>query len=379
MRNPFQYGNVVGQEAFCNRKEELSDLRRAMENGEKLFVYSERRLGKTSLVKLVLQKLPKSKFVKAYVDLLPTDSETGLATATARALAESTASGADKLLKLATNLFTRLSPSLSVDDQGKPTLNFGIEGPRTPEPGLAEVLASPPKIAASTGRRVVVVFDEFQQLLAYGSDTAERKLRSIIQNHADVAYIFLGSKKHLIQGMFLDRSRPLYRAAGHYPLQPIQQKHWIPFIRERFHRADKIMPESVIRTVFELTEGHPFYTQHLCYVLWELAEEGAPVSEVILRQAVDIVLDREGYAYSTLWESLTANQRRFLKGLAQEPVGVRTFASAFTRRYGLRSASNAQRAVAALIEKDVIEPTNGSYVIDDRFLAIWIRRELSAL
>jgi hypothetical protein len=139
------------------------------------------------------------------------------------------------------------------------------------------------------------------------------------------------------------------------------------------------MPESVIRTVFELTQGHPFYTQHLCYVLWELAEEGVPVSEVKLKQAVDIVLDREGYAYTTLWESLTANQRRFLKGLALEPVGVRTFASAFTRRYGLRSASNAQRAAAALIEKDVIEPTNGSYMVADRFLAIWIRRELSAL
>ena len=70
MRNPFQYGNVVGEEAFCNRKRELSDLRRAMENGEKLFLYSERRLGKTSLVKLALQKLPKSNFVRAYVDLL---------------------------------------------------------------------------------------------------------------------------------------------------------------------------------------------------------------------------------------------------------------------------------------------------------------------
>jgi len=350
-----------------------------MENGEKLFLYSERRLGKTSLVKLALQKLPKSKFVRAYVDLLPTDSETGLATATAKALAESATSGADKLLHLATSLFTRLSPSLTVDDEGKPTLNFGVEGPRTPEPGLAEVLASPPKIAASTGRRVVVVFDEVQQLLGYGSDMAERKLRSIIQNHADVAYIFLGSKKHLIQGMFLDRSRPLYRAAGHYPLQPIAQKHWIPFIRERFGRADKEIPESVTRAVFELTEGHPFYTQHLCHVLWELAEEGTPISEGMLRRAVDLVLDREGFAYTTLCESLTANQRRFLKGLAQEPAGVRTFASTFIRRYGLRSASNAQRAVAALIEKDIIELVNGSYVIGDRFLAIWIRRELSSI
>jgi len=43
MENPFQYGDVVGGDAFCNRRKEVGDLLRAMENGEKLFVYSERR------------------------------------------------------------------------------------------------------------------------------------------------------------------------------------------------------------------------------------------------------------------------------------------------------------------------------------------------
>jgi len=43
MKNPFEYGGVVGGSAFCNRKKELSDLVRAMENSEKLFLYSERR------------------------------------------------------------------------------------------------------------------------------------------------------------------------------------------------------------------------------------------------------------------------------------------------------------------------------------------------
>jgi hypothetical protein len=52
VRNPFEYGGVVSGDAFCNRKQELADLRRAMENAEKLFVFSERRYGKTSLVRV---------------------------------------------------------------------------------------------------------------------------------------------------------------------------------------------------------------------------------------------------------------------------------------------------------------------------------------
>jgi hypothetical protein len=75
MRNPFEYGGVVSGEAFCNRDKETSDLVRAMENGEKLFVFSERRYGKTSLVRTALGKLPRKGYVCAYVDLWPTDSE----------------------------------------------------------------------------------------------------------------------------------------------------------------------------------------------------------------------------------------------------------------------------------------------------------------
>jgi hypothetical protein len=56
MKNPFQYGGIVEGAAFCNRKRELADLTAAAESSEKLFVYSERRLGKTSLVRPALRQ-----------------------------------------------------------------------------------------------------------------------------------------------------------------------------------------------------------------------------------------------------------------------------------------------------------------------------------
>jgi AAA+ ATPase superfamily predicted ATPase len=71
MRNLFEYGGVVSGEAFCNREKETGDLVRAMENGEKLFVFSERRYGKTSLVHASLEKLPKKGYVCADVHLWP--------------------------------------------------------------------------------------------------------------------------------------------------------------------------------------------------------------------------------------------------------------------------------------------------------------------
>jgi hypothetical protein len=38
MKNPFQYGGAVSGDVSCNRKQEVENLLRTMENGEKLFV-----------------------------------------------------------------------------------------------------------------------------------------------------------------------------------------------------------------------------------------------------------------------------------------------------------------------------------------------------
>lgn len=371
--NPFQYGNVVGGDAFCNRQTELRDLRRAIENGEKLFVYSERRLGKTSLIQAVLKDIPPKKFIGVYVDLWPTDSEGTFASSTARAISQTVATTSSKMLATAKSLFTRLVPSVTLDEEGQPSLSFGLTSPRKPELELEEVLRAPAILAAREKRRVVIVFDEIQRILDYEDDLVERKLRSVIQHQADVCYLFLGSRKHLVQQMFLDQARPLYRSAGHYPLGPIAEQHWLTFIGKRFHDANKQIDSKLIQAICGLTQGHPFYTQHLCHVLWEETPPKATVTEDSIREAVRTVLQRESFAYATLWETLTAHQRRFLTGLAMEPAGVKPFSSAFTRRYSLRSASNSQRASQALVKKDLIEPENGSFVIVDRFFRLWIR------
>lgn len=374
MKNPFRYGGVVGGDAFCNREQELNDLLRAMKNGDKLFVHAERRLGKTSLIKTALKQLDSKRYHKVYVDLWPTEGELTFAIAMAKAISEAVSTTADKLLDTAKRFFGRLAPSITLDEQGKPQVSFGVRTIEEVSPELEHVLEAPAKIAAQGSKQVVMVLDEFQQILQYGSDSVERRLRSVVQTHEEIAYIFLGSRKHLIQQMFLDESRPLYRAGGHYPLGPIAEEHWLPFIRERFEQADKHISRGQIHSVCELTEGHPFYTQHLCHALWELCEPGAKVADDLIEDAVQLLLDRENYAYATLWESLSQNQRRFLKGLANEHAGVKPFSSEFTQMYRLGTASNAQRAAEALLERDVIDREDGSYLITDRFFRIWIQR-----
>jgi len=85
------------------------------------------------------------------------------------------------------------------------------------------------------------------------------------------------------------------------------------------------------------------------------------------------VVGRGNDQYTTLWESLTVPQKRFLKGLAGEVAGVKVFANEFVRRNGIGSASNVQRVVNALLEKDMIDRDNGSFLITDHFFRLWIQ------
>ena len=374
MINPFKYGGIVGKDAFCNRKKELADLYRVMENGDRLFLYSERRLGKTSLVKLALSRLPKQRYLGAYIDLWPTDGEASFAVAVAKAITEGLAGTADKMLAAGKRFFGGLAPTITTDSEGNPQISFSLRRSSPSVPELPDVLRAAGEIAKRRKRRIVLVFDEFQRILEYGSDFAERTLRSAVQKQENVCFIFLGSRKHLIQKMFLDKNRPLYRAGGHYPLGPIETRAWQPFIRSRFAKTGKAIAGNLIRELCEKTGGHPFYTQHLCHAVWELCEPGSEVSEQAVEKAINLLLERESYAYTALWESFAVNQRRFLTGLAHESRGVEVFGTSFIREYNLSTPSSAQRAVDNLLERDIIDREKRAYFIVDRFFQLWIRR-----
>ncbi len=205
-----------------------------------------------------------------------------------------------------------------------------------------------------------------------GLNKVERQIRSVMQNQRDIAYIFLGSRKHLIKEMFLNTSRPLYRSAGHYPLKTINREHWLKWIKNKFNKTDIIINEINIDSILKMTDGHPFYTQHLCHAIWEISNN--EVDNDIIKNAINILIERESYSYSMLWESLTKNQKSFLIGLIKMP-GIKPFSSEFIISNKLKSASNIQRVTKTLLNKDLIDHENGSYIIFDRFFKLWIKKQ----
>lgn len=373
MRNPFEFGGIVNKESFCNRTKEISDVLSIMKAAGNIFLYGERRIGKTSLVKIALSELSKSDYLIVYVDLWPTEDLATFVATYAKALAESFNSKFDDMVGWAKNFLPALQPRITLNTQGHPEFSIGVSQKSITKASLRSILQLPKEMSDKRNKQVVVVFDEFQQMLSYDEDIVVRQLRSSIQDHNSVSYTFLGSRKHIIQSMLQDQRQPLFGTGGHYSIGCIALEHWLPFITQRFAQTRKSITEQQIKNLCEQTQGHPFYTQHLCNLAWELCSDGGSMGERIIDECIEIMLKRQGYAFETLWESLTTRQRRLLEGLAREQH-PEIYSQDFIERYRLVRASSAQAAAQKLLERDIIDIDSGSYIISDRFFRLWISR-----
>ncbi|MFC1616609.1 ATP-binding protein [Candidatus Margulisiibacteriota bacterium] len=373
MKNPFVYGPVISKDYFCNRKKEIRDLLSFMKNGQNVFIYSERRLGKTSLVMNACNKLDKKEYIYCYIDLWPILSEVDLAKAFAKEISNKFTSKTRRVLEFANNFFKSLMPTLSLDDNNKPVLSFGLSNNAINKYDLVKLLNVPQELAKKYNKKIVIIFDEFQQILQCTNLSLDKIIRSVIQHHENISYVFMGSRKHLIQNMFLNKDQPLYRIGAQYPIHAISDKEWYSFLIDKFALGKIKISEEILCKLMELTHGHPFYVQYLCHTVFELCEKDT-ISLQLVEDALNLLLERESYAYGSLWDSLTQNQKKVIFGIALDKLTNNIFSSEVLVEIGLASQSSLQRALEILFKKDIIDKINNKYFIVDRFFSLWLKR-----
>lgn len=373
MENPFIFGEAVSGNAFWNRQAEIKELMQDLRSGQNVIVFSARRYGKTSLIKAVLQKLAEEGLITIYMDLYPATSKEAFVRLYAKAVAESLGKPSAKIFSSIRRLLPRFLPKLVVDSGGKVELTFDFDGSRNFKDGFHELLESVHKRVTREKKNAVVVFDEFQEVTSYGDDEIEREMRSSFQHHHNVAYVFLGSKKHLFQGIFNDVNRPFYRSGKHFPLERLPEGEIIRFVTERFKRGKIILETDVAKLIATESMGHPYYTQLLCHILWSGTSLDKNITKDDVVSAINTMLNRESPSYQATMDGLTPRMRHLAIALSNETTSS-PYGETFLSKHKLGTASTVQRALGALLQKDVIDRRNGQYVFQDPFFARWLQR-----
>jgi uncharacterized protein len=376
--NPFRFGALALDDAFADRDREVADLVTDVRNGQDVVIFAPRRYGKSSLVWRASQELVSAGVLIASVDLMTAPTKARLAEKLAASIYENVASSLERVRERALAPFRglRIQPTVTVGpDDGSFSFSFGIaHQPADLDATLERLLALPAELGAAKGKRVALVMDEFQEAVEIDRDLP-RLLRSVFQQQPEVAHVYLGSRRHVMERIFNDENEPFWRSAKPVELGRIDEAAFADFIVDRIAQTGKRIAPATAAELMRRTRGHPYATQELCYFLWEETPPAGEAGHAELERALAAVLRSEHAHFSLLWNAASAVQKLLLEALASEQPG-RPFTIAYRRAHDLPSASNIQRAARALVEREVIAANGGSFEIAEPFLAQWIQANI---
>lgn len=374
--NPFKYGELVSGEFFTDRLEEQQELLKAIESGLNVFMYAPRRYGKSSLLLEVLKKAKKQKCICVYIDLLKAPIKQNFFELYACELAKSNTTKIEEAVEFCKQVFSRFIPKIVIRPDKATDIEFEVSWNKETERKISEeVLDLPQKIAKKKKCRLVVAFDEFPEIVNYDGKKFEGLMRAFIQHHSEVCYIFTGSKRRLLLKMISSSDSPFYKSGKHIPLGKIPQKEFEKFIESRFEKGQVRVTGEVLSYIFEITQNHPYYTQMLCYELWEQCHMKRFIEADDVDHVLNIVLDHQREYFMNVWDNLSAHQKAVLLAIVKEPQS-NIYSRDFISKHRLSTYATVQKSISRLIDLEIVDKMDNKYEISDVFFAYWLIKKL---
>jgi uncharacterized protein len=378
MDNPFVYGEVVPAAAFVDRQDELKRLSADLLTGQKVFLISPRRYGKSSLISRALAKAGHAGCLTVSVTVSAYSSYLAFLEGYARAVvaAETRSSRAVTWLREQLGQ-TRPEVRLEAEPDGSSAIAVSFPAVRTSKDVVRlapEVFTLPARLAEVRKRRVVVALDEFQAIGSFDGGSVEEALRAAVQHQRQVGYVFAGSEPTLMEAM-LGPKRPFYKAGPVMRLQKIPADQFAAFIDLRFRKAGMRPEAGFGQAVLDLAGHLPYDVQRLAHEAWDDARAGGvrPVGLEHLHSTLRRLLAEHAVFFEASWQRLTLAQRAVLRALVLED-GAGLLSVDVRARHRLGGASSVQAALSALQREDVITRDGERWVVVDSLMREWIAR-----
>ena len=365
--NPFRYSEPVPPQELIDRDTEAGQILSTAMSGNNSRLVAPRRYGKTSLLKRVIADADRAGWAAVYVDFFGVLTLADVAARIERAYAEQLQGG---LASWFAGMRRRLRPTIRVGTSEPVPAGLEVSLDPQAEPPLLDRLALPVRLHERTGARALVVFDEFQDVLAT-KQRADATIRSEIQHHGDAAsYVFAGLQLGMMRRLFADRRRALYGQAAPVELPPLDPEDVAAYLDDRFQRSNRSIGRA-LDPVLDVGRGHPQRTMQLAHYLWNATEPGEEADEETWVAAYDRAMRSVADELRSIWTGLPTGQRRVLSTVAENREGL----YAGGRRHGGSRGAAVKSAVEALVDRGEVAPDPAArtgYSVVDPLLREWI-------
>ncbi len=308
-RNPFEYQRPLDPGQMINRDAEIERLRGLCDDGMLGRLDAPRRYGKTTLIRRVFSEAGNEGAVGILVDMK------GVLTL------------ADVILRVGRGYAAVRGPvrrhvgPLLAAIEAQFRVSFGgvggglrLSSPASSDEAALFALLDLPKTFMDRGwRPVIVAFDEFQDVLAVPA--VDDKLRTVLQTHQGIPYIFAGSHPRLMNELFAPKTRAFWSQAERVELGPLAAADCAAYMSERFAGTGKAVGES-LSALLRTGDGHPQRTMLLASKLWTATPDRG---EATIERWIDALADAKLQVEPELdaaWQAQTQNAQRVLRAVA---------------------------------------------------------------
>lgn len=369
MINPFVIDRPVPRDKMLGRSEELERVLDQAEGGHNTLLTAPRRYGKTSLLDAAVEAARARGMSAVEVDFFGVVTLDEAAVRIEEAYRDALQGPLQRWYAAARRAW---SPSVRV---GAPGASASITARSEPEATrlVQRLLDLPVGIFERSGRRTLVVFDEFQDLLS-AEVGVDGLVRSRIQPHREeAAYVFAGSSPGMMAELFGDRERPLYGQARPLRLGPFDDGALSDYIGARFEETGR-EAGAAMEPLLDLTRGHPQRSMLTAHHLWEATPARGSASEEAWATALETMFAELQEGFERMWEARSPNQRRSLAAVAwtgRWGGGETLYSNATLERFKLKRGT-ARDVTGVLLRQGELEEEGGSLRLVDPVLEAWI-------
>ena len=370
--SPFAFGHIVNLQAFTNRENDLEKLKKNLLSGINTIIISPRRWGKSSLVEKVANQISaeNSDFIVVKLDLFSANSEEEFLENFSKEIIKASSTKLEEWIENSKKLFQYLVPRFKLKIQ--PDSDFSISFDwKEAEKNKNEILNLPETLATLKGKKVLICIDEFQNIAQFQNfENIEKNIRSVWQKQKNVVYCLYGSKRHMMQDIFANASKPFYKFGDLFWLQKIKTEKWISFIKEGFQKTDRIISDEFAQKIPELMKNHSWYVQQFSFYIW--SETNKEVTQEIFENALQRLVEGNEPFFKNIAESLSVGQINLIKAILCGETQIS--AKKTLLEYHLGTSANVNKNKQTLINKDILNQTESGFELLDPVFELWFRK-----
>lgn len=368
----FKSGMPVKGDDFIDRVKHLKSFKAYIDGNQHIMIKAPRRFGKTSLI---VQLFDFGEYKKIYIDIKRSPSlqklseqiiDEAYSLAGFAGIIQKTKESISGLLK---QLRASLKIDIEIAEITIETLEKNEKNQIDESEFFLYALDLVEKIGKSQNINIKFAMDEFQDILDIAEPKILDKMRSVIQHHECVTYIFLGSIESVMNKIFASKSSPFFHFARVIDLGGLDCAELLAYSQELFAKYGIACDDSLGKLIAFL-EGHPYYSVKTLQIMYYRAiEEGKSITQNECIEALKIAIyETKSYLEETV-EKLKQKKHHYaiLWSLANGVKNKNIDAPTLYKTY--KSLEN-----MGYIKKE----SRGEYVITDIFLKILLQQNNDA-